>query len=135
MYERNQTYWRYNPFFMGDLHQRSRPAFVSEKKKKELVDEGATAVLYVQDGRLLAYAYDPRDICGTCRHDVLGSKMSTSGTRGLGFPVGCASDQARRWYHRRLCTASRIPAAVSIPAIPEPRVVKLTRTSVLDPTS
>lgn len=40
------------------------------------------------------------DVYGTCRHNrmaVLGSKMSTSGTRGLGFPVGCASDQARRW--------------------------------------
>jgi hypothetical protein len=54
----------------------------------------------------LRLSYDPRDVCGTCRHDhlaVLGSKMSTSGTRGLGFPVGCASDQARRWCTTEVC--------------------------------
>jgi hypothetical protein len=46
------------------------------------------------------------DVCGTCRHDgmaVLGSKMSTSGTRGLGLPVGCTSDQARRWSTTDVC--------------------------------
>jgi hypothetical protein len=94
----------------GDLYQRSRPAIISDKKK-EPVDSARQ--VYVQYGRLLAYAYDPRDVCGTCRHDrmaVLGSKMSTSGTRGLGFPVGCASDQTRWWYRRpTLCTAGRMP--------------------------
>lgn len=83
----------------GDLYRRSRPAIVSDKKKRAItVDECATGVTYVQYGRLLAYAYDPRDVRGTCRHDriaILGSKMSTSGTRGLGLPVECASDQTR----------------------------------------
>jgi hypothetical protein len=84
----------------GYLYQRSRPAIVSDKKKAITVDQCAIGGIYVQYGRLLAYAYDPRDVCGTCRHDriaILGSKMSTSGTRGLGPPVECASDQARRW--------------------------------------
>jgi hypothetical protein len=61
-------------------------------------------------------------------------QMSTSGTGGLGFPVGCTSDQAKlavsmtdAWYGRQNA------AAVSTPAIPGPRVVKLTRASVWTP--
>jgi hypothetical protein len=45
----------------GDLYQRSRPAVVSDKKKRaRTVDKCSTGVMYVQYGRLLAYAYDPR---------------------------------------------------------------------------
>ena len=114
------------------LYQRSRPAIVSEKKKKKKSCRRVCDrcnVRTVQYGRLLAYAYDPRDVSGTCRHDrmaVLGSKMSTSGTRGLGFSS---------WMHKRsdeavgfttdVCSKSNA-AAVSIPDVPGPRVVKLT---------
>jgi hypothetical protein len=120
----------------GDLYQRSRPAIVSDKKK-EPVDKCPTDVMYVRYGRLLGYAYDPRDVCGTCRHDrmaVLGSKMSTSGTRGLGFPVECTSDQTRWWYLRPTFAYGRPnAAAVSTPATPGPRVVKLNMGKCLDP--
>jgi hypothetical protein len=75
------------------------------------MDECAIGVKYVQFGRLLAYAYGPRDVCGTCRHScmaVLGCKMSTSGTQGLGFPVECTSDQAKWRYTTDVCVRQAV---------------------------
>jgi hypothetical protein len=88
----------------GDLYQRSRPAIVSDNKKRasRRLRDRCTYSMGVSwlTPTILG------DVCGTCRHDgmaVLGSKMSTSGTRGLGLPVGCASDQARRWSTTDVC--------------------------------
>lgn len=40
----------------GDMYQRSRPAIVSDEKKKRAIDDCAIGEIYVQHGRLLAYA-------------------------------------------------------------------------------
>lgn len=77
----------------GDMYQRSRPAIVSDEKKKShrrLRDRRNIRTAWASIGLRLT-------ILGmyVARAGTTVWQMSTSGTGGLGFPVGCTSDQAK----------------------------------------